>query len=391
MTDKNNKGAQSSDTLLSHDRSHAGDAIAPPIYQSSLFVFDTVEAMVERYRGDSERAVYSRVDNPTVTFLEEKVAAVEQGEAARAFASGMGAISNAILGIVEPGDRVVCVRHVYPDTYRFLRGFCARIGVETDFVDGRDIAAIASKLPGAKLLYLESPNSWMMQEQDIPALASLAREHGVVTIADNSWATPLFQNPIVHGIDLVVHSASKYLSGHSDVVAGLVVGSREHLARIDARVRPYLGACLSPHSAALILRGLRTLSVRMQRHSEIGIELARRLVGHDAVSVVHHPGLDPAGSSTLSGYGSLFSIELADGVDVTAFCDALKLFRLGVSWGGYESLVVPVLVGRNQAGEHNSAIDFDVPERTVRLYAGLEDVDDLWRDLESAFEKGKVV
>ena len=384
---KKNK-ATKADTALAHDPAHAEGAIAPPVYQSSLFVFDDFDAMVARYRGDSEQVVYSRVDNPTVTLLQDKIAALENGEAARAFASGMGAISNTILSVVDPGERVVCVRHVYPDTYRFLRGFCSRIGIETDFVDGCDTDAVIAALPGARLLYLESPNSWMMQEQDIRSLASAAKAEGVAVMADNSWATPLFQKPLELGVDLVVHSASKYLSGHSDVVAGMVTGSAALIEKMDALVRPYLGACLSPHNAALIVRGLRTLPVRMQRHAETGLELARRLSEHAGTTAVHHPGLDPISHSTLSGYGSLFSIELAPEVDVRTFCNALSLFRLGVSWGGYESLVVPAMVGRNQAGLHNSAVDFDVPERTVRLYAGLEDVYDLWNDLESAFASG---
>jgi cystathionine beta-lyase/cystathionine gamma-synthase len=383
----NNKNkAPAIDTALAHDPMHAEGAISPPIYQSSLFVFDNFDAMVTRYRGDSTQVVYSRVDNPTVSLLQDKLAELEGGEAARAFASGMAAISNTILGIVAPGDRIVCVQHVYPDTYRFLCGFCERIGIETQFVDGRDTDAIIEALPGARLLYLESPNSWMMQEQRIAEVAAAAKTHGALTIADNSWATPLFQNPIKHGVDVVVHSASKYLSGHSDVVAGVVIGAQSLIDQVDTLVRPYLGGCLSPQNASLILRGLRTLSVRMQRHAATGLELARRLSQHPDVTAVHHPGLAPETGSTLSGYGSLFSIELDSAVDIREFCNALDLFRLGVSWGGYESLVVPAIVGRNQAGLHNSAVDFDVPERTVRLYAGLEDVEDLWQDLSNAIK-----
>ncbi len=381
--------ALSADTKLAHDEGHAEGAIAPPIYQSSLFAFDSYEAMVDRYRGGSQRAVYSRIDNPTTDVFQKKVTELEGADAARAFSSGMAAISNAILSIVNPGDRVVCVKHVYPDTYRLLRGLCARFNIATDFVDGTDNEAVEACLPGARLLYLESPNSWMMEEQDIAALATMARAGGVITIADNSWATPINQRPLELGVDMVVHSASKYLSGHSDTVAGVVTGSHEAIETIDQEVRPYLGACLSPHNAALLIRGLRTLPVRMQRHNDSGLLIAGRLSDHPAVTTVCHPGLHQAAFSALSGYGGLFSIVLHDSVDIPSFCNALSIFRLGVSWGGYESLAVPCEAGRSQVGEFNSAIDFGVPSRMVRLFIGLEDPEDLWTDLVSALDTAK--
>ncbi len=383
---KKNK-ALSESTKLVHDERYPEGAVAPPIYQTSLFSFEDYQSMVDRYRGDSDQAIYSRVDNPTTRVLQDKVAMLEGGDAAAAFSSGMGAISNAILGIAHSGDRIVCIKHVYPDTYRLLRALCSRLAIVAEFVDGTDIEAVAERLRGAKLLYLESPNSWMMQEQDLKSLAELARAEGVTTIVDNSWATPLFQKPLQAGIDLTIHSASKYLSGHSDTVAGLLVGSADLIERINLQVRPYLGASLSPHSAALLIRGLRTLPLRMQRHQDSGLLIASRLAERADVSRVHHPGLQKCDFSLLAGYGSLFSFEVDECVDIRSFCDALQVFRLGVSWGGYESLVVPAEIARDQAGEFNSARDFGVPPRLIRLFVGLEDADDLWNDLLSAFEK----
>ena len=382
---KKNK-ALSESTALVHDERYPEGAVAPPIYQSSLFCFEDYQSMVDRYRGDSDHAIYSRIDNPTTRVFQDKVAMLEGGDAAAAFSSGMAAISNAILGVAQSGDRIVCIEHVYPDTYRLLRGLCSRLGIVAEFVDGTDTGAIAERLPGAKLLYLESPNTWMMQEQDLESLAGLARAEGVTTIVDNSWATPLFQKPLQAGIDLTIHSASKYLSGHSDTVAGLVVGSAELIERINLQVRPYLGASLSPHSAALLIRGLRTLPLRMQRHQDSGLLLASRLSKRADVTHVHHPGLHKTDFSLLSGYGSLFSFEVDDSVHIRSFCDSLRVFRLGVSWGGYESLVVPAEIARDQAGEFNSARDFGVPPRMIRIFVGLEDPDDLWNDLEQAFE-----
>jgi cystathionine beta-lyase/cystathionine gamma-synthase len=376
----------SDETDLVHDERYSEGAVSPPIYQTSLFAFEDYQSMVDRYRGDSDHAVYSRIDNPTTRVLQDKMAMLESGDAAAAFSSGMAAICNAILGVVQSGDRIVCINHVYPDTYRLLCGLCSRLGIVAEFVDGTDTAAVADRLHGATLLYLESPNTWMMQEQDLGTLAELAHAEGVSTIADNSWATPLFQKPLQAGIDLVVHSASKYISGHSDTVAGLVVGNEELIERINLQVRPYLGASLSPHSASLLIRGLRTLPLRMQRHQESGLLLASRLAERADVRHVNHPGLQKSDFSLLSGYGSLFSIEVDESVHIPSFCDALSLFRLGVSWGGYESLVVPAEIARDQAGEFNSARDFGVPPRMIRLFVGLEDPDDLWNDLQQAFQ-----
>ena len=370
--------------MLVHDERHSKGAIVTPIYQTSLFSFDSYQSMVDRFRGDTDQSVYSRVGNPTVSVLLDKICQLEQGEAAAAFSSGMAAISNAILSLVKSGDRIVCVKDVYPDAYRLLRGLCARFGIIAEFVDGSDLVAIEATLPGARLLYLESPNSWLMQEQDLVAIAKLARANGVTTIVDNSWASPIFQKPLQSGIDLVVHSASKYISGHSDTVAGLLVGSRSLIETMNAEVTPYLGAKLSAQEAALLLRGLRTLPLRMQRHQESGLMIAERLSQHARVKRVFHPGLARKDYSLLRGYGGLFSIELAGGVDIPAFCDALSVFRLGVSWGGYESLVMPAEVSINQAGEHNSAVDFGVSPRMIRLFVGLENPEDLWTDLSQA-------
>jgi cystathionine beta-lyase/cystathionine gamma-synthase len=288
------------------------------------------------------------------------------------------------LSQVKSGDRIVCVRNVYPDTYRLLKGLCAKFEVRADFVDGTDLPAIEAALPGARLLYLESPSTWVMEEQDLVAIAALARAAGVTTIADNSWASPIFQKPLQLGIDLVIHSATKYISGHSDAVAGLLVGNRAIIDRMNLETTPYLGAKLSAHEAALLLRGLRTLPIRMARHHKSGLVIAERLSQHASVKQVFHPGLARSEFSTLRGYGGLFSFEIDDRIDIPSFCDALRIFRLGVSWGGHESLVMPALVSINQAGEHSAAVDFGISPRMIRLFVGLEDPEDLWSDLSKA-------
>jgi cystathionine beta-lyase len=373
------------DTLLAHDPDFPEGAVVPPIFQSSLFTFPSYEAMRAAFAGAVKHPVYSRVDNPTTEVFEAKMAALEGADAARGFASGMAAISGAILSIVKAGDRLVCVRHVYPDAYRFFEVLLPRLGVTVEYVDGADLEAVARALPGARLLYLESPTSWMFETQDLKAVADLAQAHGVITVADNSWATPVLQNPLAHGIDLVVHSASKYLSGHSDTVAGVVCGRRELLDAMARTVVPYLGAKLAPFEAWLLVRGLRTLAVRMRAQEERGVTVARWLGEHRRVLRVLHPALlGRVDGRQLRGSSSLFSVELDGSVDVRRFCDALRLFRLGVSWGGHESLAVPAAVALEQAAGPNSVRDFGVPAQLVRLHVGLERAEDLIADLEAA-------
>ena len=327
--------------------------------------------MVATYRGEKVRPIYTRGLNPTVRMFEEMLAELEGAEDALGFASGMAAISSAVLSFVAPGDRIVAVRNVYPDAFRLFETFLQRMGIEVDYVDGRDLAAVAAALPGAKLLYLESPTSWLIEALDVGALAALARAHGILSVIDNSWATPIFQQPIALGVDLVVHSASKYLGGHSDVVAGVVAGPRELIGRLRGELYPYLGGRLSPFDAWLLIRGLRTLPVRMRAHQASALEIARRLAVHPAVTRIHHPGL-AARPPRAARHLRAVLVRAGGGLDVRAFCDALRLFKLGVSWGGHESLIVPGEVVLQQKAQPNSALAFGVGPRSVRLHVGLE-------------------
>ncbi len=373
--------------IVSHDGPNAFEAVVPPIVQTSLFTFSSFAEMAATYRGERQRYVYSRTTNPTVCAFEDKMAALEETDDAIGFASGMGAISGSVLAFVNPGDRIVCVRHVYPDAYRLFETLLKRFGVSTTYVDGRDPDAVAAALPGARLLYLESPTSWLMEAHDVGALAALARQHGVLSIIDNSWASPVFQQPVTLGVDLALHSASKYLGGHSDTVAGVVCGRKDLIATIRSAIHPYLGAKLAPFDAWLLLRGLRTLPARMRSHQAAGLDVARRLSELKCVTAVHHPALKNRLPPGLHGTSGLFSFEFDRTIDIPAFCDQLKLFKLGVSWGGHESLVVPALITRGQAAGPNSALDFGVSERVVRLHVGLEGAGALWSDLVQAIDQ----
>ncbi|CUH40231.1 Methionine gamma-lyase [Jannaschia seosinensis] len=373
-------------TILTED-SDTGGAAVPPITQTSLFTFDSVDAMEAAFRAPERNPIYTRGMNPTVRAFEKKLAAIERAEDARGFASGMGAISATLLGLLHAGDRVVCVNNVYPDAYRLMTGLMARMGVETVFVDGTDIAAVQGAVKGAKLLYLESPTSMTFDVLDLPSLAAIARAAGAISVIDNSWASPAFQRPIEHGVDLVLHSASKYLSGHSDTVAGVVCGRADLIAQINRVAYPSLGAKLSPFDAWLLIRGMRTLPLRMRQHHCSGLEVATRLAGHPAVSEMRHPGVGGTlDGSTLSGWSSLFAFRMQSPKAARRFCDALRLVRLGVSWGGHESLAFPTQLGLIQPGLTNSFHAFGVSDDMVRLHVGLEDVEDIWRDIEHALE-----
>lgn len=373
--------------IVVHDEEqHDFGAVVPPIAQTSLFTFASVAEMLETFSGKRARNVYSRTTNPTVTLFERKVAALEQADDAIGFPSGMAAISAAVLGFVRPHDRIVCVRDVYPDAYRFFETFLKNLQVSVQYVDGADLDAVDAAVRGAKILYLESPTSWTMKALDVGALAQIGRRHGALSIIDNSWATPLFQRPYTLGVDLVLHSASKYIGGHSDTVAGVVAGDAERIAHIRRTVCPYLGAKLAPFEAWLLLRGLRTLPIRMLAHESAASQLARRLAEHPKVTAVHHPALAGPLPEGLTGTSGLFSFEVDASIDIAAFCDRLELFHLGVSWGGHESLVIPALVSRAQAAGPNSALDFDVSPRMVRLHIGLEGTEALWSDLTRAMD-----
>ena len=370
-------------------------AVIPPIFQNSLFTFPNCEARERNYAapsdggypagGVSELYDYSRVCNPTTDIVEAKMAALEGGERARCFGSGMGAISAAILSCVKAGDHAVAPETVYGPTRQFLRDYLKRFDIGVTFVDGNDMQEWADALrPNTTLLYLESPSTLVMKQQDLSAVARLARSHGASTIIDNSWATPIFQNPLAHGIDLVVHSATKYLGGHSDIVAGVVVGNAERVRKLTFEEGCLIGAMLDPFAAWLLLRGLRTLPIRMERHQQSAKRIVNALREHPSVARVFYPGQpdDPQAELTskqLRGTNGLMSLMLKKPGKEAAYrvVNALRYFAIGCSWGGFESLALPSLAPAAALGEPE-------PHWVIRLHIGLETVEDLWDDLNAA-------
>src|SRR6185436_12444653 len=273
--------------IVCDDAPHEHDPVVGPIYQTSLFTFKNFESMRKAFAGESSGYIYSRVGNPTVDDFERRIAALEGAEAARGFASGIAAISATVLSIVKAGDHMIAVRNCYGDAYRFFEKLLPRLGVKVEYIDGADSEAVEAALPGAALLYLESPTSMIFELQHIARLAEAANKAGAVTVVDNSWATPVFQKPIIHGADLVLHSASKYIGGHSDTVAGVVAGRAHLVDRINSLTHPYLGAKLSPLEAFLLTRGLRTLPLRLKRHMNSALAIVERLKAHPHVVKVH--------------------------------------------------------------------------------------------------------
>ncbi len=369
---------------LGHEEDLAaqGGALAPPVVQTSLFAQPSHAELAAGLAAEFERPVYTRGRNPTVQALEDKLARLERGEEAKCFGSGMGAIHAVLVSLLAAGDHVLFVNQTYGPTLQLARHL-ERFGVEHDLLlDVAPASVEAALRPNTRLVWIESPGTMLMRLVDLPAVAALARVHGAVTVHDNSWASPLFQKPLEAGIDLVVHSATKYIGGHSDVVAGAVVGARDRVRAIFERGFLLGGATLAPWDAFLLQRGLRTLPVRMERHHASGIAVARFLAGHPAVRTVFHPALAAnadAARTSLSGCSGLLAFELEDGstVNVARTVDALDLFRIGVSWGGVESLVLAPNRGGNEAALERHGL----PPGLVRLSIGLEEPDELIADL----------
>jgi cystathionine beta-lyase/cystathionine gamma-synthase len=364
---------------------HGPHPMTPPIVQTSLFSFPTFDALLDGFADEFGTNVYTRGRNPTVQAVEGKLAALERGEACCGFASGMAAVSAVMLGLLRAGDHVLFVNHVYGPT-RQLASQLARFGVEQDVVLDLDPEAVRTRLrPNTRLVWIESPGTFLFRVLDIEAIAALSRAHGALTCVDNSWATPLLQKPIELGADLVVHSATKYLGGHSDLLAGAVISTEALMREIFRRASLLLGGVLGPFDAWLLLRGLRTLPVRLRQHEADALRVARFLAGHAGVRAVHHPALSGPAELVrrqLRGTSGLFSFELARGglEDVSRVIDRLRRFRIGVSWGGVESVVISP-EGRAPRERLEAQ---GIPTGLVRLSVGLEGADLLIEDLARA-------
>jgi len=383
-------GPLSLDTLLLHADDDAEAWIAPPILPAVTFHAATAEEFAAGHAEPRPERFYRRYGNPTQAKLEQVIAAIEGAEAGLATASGMGAISTTLLALLSAGDHVIAQHSMYGGTLTMLRDIAPRLGIEVTFVDQADTAAFERALrPATRLIMLETPSNPLLRLTDLAAVAALARERGVLTVVDNTVATPVNQRPLDHGADLVVHSVTKALSGHSDVLAGAVVGSRELIDRVW-RTHLAVGSVISPHEAWLALRGLRTLGMRVERQNANALAVARFLAGHPAVAAVNYPGLPDHPQHDLArrqmrGHGGLLSFEPRGGAEAAErFLSALTLVRRAASLGGLHTLAVRPAAMWSDGFTEEQLAEAGVPPALVRVAVGVEDTGDLIADLDRA-------
>ncbi|WP_442591281.1 trans-sulfuration enzyme family protein [Pedobacter sp. AW31-3R] len=373
---------------LGEDRDNYYGAVSPPVVQSSNFAFKTVSDLRRALGNEYDHLLYSRGQNPTLQILQQKLAALDGAEDALVFSSGIAAISVPILALLAQGDHVIAVENPYSWTVKLFKEVLPKFGIRTTFVDGSELENIKNAIEGeTRLIYLESPNTFSYELQDLSTIAGIAKERGILTMIDNTYCGPLFQQPIRLGIDLVAQSATKYIGGHSDVMGGVITGSRELIKRIFAHEFLNIGPALSPHAAWLLIRGLRTLPLRMQRSFETTQIITAWLAGHPKVDQVIWPFLPGFKQSELAqqqmqGCGGLFSFTLKESSaeKIETFCNGLQHVLMAVSWGGHESLLIPILATL-VAGDYDTN---NHRHQLIRMYVGLEDADYLIKDLEQA-------
>jgi len=373
---------------LGEDRARYYNATSPPIIQTSNFIFPTVDEFRTAIQDEAHAHIYTRGNNPTVEMLRKKIAALEGTDDALIFGSGAAANSMAIMSCVGQGDHVVCVRHPYSWTSTLLNRYLVRFGVTHDFVDGSNLHAIEAAIkPNTKLLFLESPNTFTYDLQDISKCVNLAKHYNLLTAIDNSYSTPLFQQPARMGVDIVTHTLTKYLNGHSDVVGGVVCSSHEIISKMFINEYMTLGGIISPHDASLVIRGLRTLPIRMQQIQASTMQIVQALKGKPGIKNILYP-FDPdfpqyeLAKRQMSGCGGLFTVEFdyPDIETLLQFVSKVKRWKIAVSWGGHESLMLPMAALYNLPGRDNP----NIPWNYVRFYVGLEDWQYLLEDIETA-------
>ena len=364
-------------------------AIAPPIIQSSNFAFKTVDAMRKSFEDEYSTWLYSRGLNPTVEILRKKLAALDGAEDCLVFNSGAAAIFASVLANVKSGDHILSVKNPYTWAKKMFEEILPRFQVTHSYIDGTNIENFKNAIqPNTTVIYLETPNSWTYDLQDLEAVASLAKENGIVTICDNSYCTPLYQRPYELGIDLVLQSATKYISGHSDTVAGVLSGSSKMIERIFNSEYMNIGSGIQPFNAWLLIRGLRTLEARLERIDRTTKAIIPLLRNHPRIEKIIFP-LDPEfpqydlAKKQMQGAGGLMTIiiKATECTTIEHFCNSLKHILMAVSWGGHESLIIPKC-----SGMRPDQFDAGNPEhRMLRLYVGLESVEYLMNDLNQAF------
>lgn len=382
-------------TLAVRMWSQGGDAapLVPPIYQTATFVADSAEDFLRRASNPREAGYYTRVGNPTLDEASQLIADLEGAEAGLMFGSGMGAVSSVLLTFLSGGAHVVAQQQIYANAGTLMVDRLTRLGIEVTQVDQTDPEQFEAALrPETKLIYLETPTNPLLALTDLSAVAEIARRRGILTVVDNTVSTPINTRPIALGVDLVLHSATKYLGGHSDVSAGAVVGRAELMDQIW-QTHYLLGAVLGPFDAWLVLRGIRTLPIRMARHNENGLRVARFLESHPLVSKVYYPGLEShpqrdLASRQMKGFNSLMSFVVAGGYETSAaVLAAVGHARHATSLGSAETLITQPAAMWATTISPEDLTARGIEPALIRMSVGLEDSEDLIADLEQALNK----
>ncbi|MBA2334477.1 MAG: PLP-dependent aspartate aminotransferase family protein [Acidobacteriota bacterium] len=384
---------KSFDTLAVHageDRTQNHGAVSVPIYPASVFAFTDADEGAAIHNHEKEGYFYGRLGNPTQSALEKVMAELENGEGALAFASGMAAVSASIFTIVKSGDHIVAPGSMYSTTTNFFQYLHENFGVETTFTDAANVENYREATqPNTKIFWIETPSNPLVRITDIAAVAEFAMTKGIKTIADNTFATPFNQRPLELGVDLLVHSATKYLGGHSDLTAGLMVGSRDIIDKARLSTTKLFGGNIAPAVAWLLMRGIKTLALRMERHNANASVLANMLAGHAKVQEVFYPGLKThqnheIAKRQMTGFGGMIGFDLGSFGAAKLFINNVKLCTLATSLGGVETIVQHSAAMTHAALPPEQRAMAGISDGLIRLSVGIEDVDDLSQDLEQA-------
>lgn len=367
-------------------------SISVPIYETSTFVFKSAEEGAARFAGAEEGYIYTRLGNPTIKALEKNVAELENGEAARACSSGMAAINVAVVSVVKNGDHVIATDSLYSGTNKLFLDILSKFGVEFTLVDSLDTGNFEKAIKeNTKLFYIETPANPTLKLTDIQAVSEIGKEHDIRTIVDNTFMSPYFQRPLELGADIVIHSLTKYLSGHSDIIGGILVGSSSFIKTLDPILKN-TGAILGPFEAWLTLRGIKTLPLRMEKHNENAIKVAEFLEAHSKIEKVYYPGLKShpqheLAKRQMSGFGGVVSFELKGGLQAgRKLMNSVQLCTLAVSLGSVETLIEHPASMTHVIVPRKERLNAGITDNLVRLSVGIEDLEDIVLDLKQALE-----
>lgn len=366
-------------------------SLTPPIFQTSTFTFDTAEQGAARFAGEEEGHVYTRVSNPTVQILEQKLAALEKAEKGLAFASGMAAISAVLIALTKANDHIICSSGLYGCTFGLLSMMDKKYNIQTDYIAMTDVESIEGKIrPETKVFYIETPINPTMEVIDLKLVIDIAKRHNILVVVDNTFSTPYLQRPLELGADVVVHSATKYLSGHGDVITGIAAGNNELMEQIAATTQKDIGGVLSPFDAWLVVRGMKTLPLRMDKHSDNALQITEKLKQHPKIKHVFYPGdPDAEGYSIMkkqmkSGGGTL-SFEIDGGKkEAQAFLNKLQFINIAVSLGDTETLIQHPATMTHAVIPDEQRRKMGITDALIRLSVGIEAWQDIWEDLEQA-------